>query len=97
MDFSGSENYDDLEEVKSGGRGCFGRLVFLLLSVVAVVILAVVGTALFLSTDLGRLWVLNKINRSITPARLSVSQSGMSVCSVRQSLKVLIIFLLKTV
>lgn len=74
MDFSGSEHYDDFEETKRGGRGCFGRLVLFLVSLVAVLILVVGGVAIFLSTDLGRLWVINKINRAITPAHLSVDK-----------------------
>lgn len=73
MDFSGSESYEDTNDGKLREKpGCFFRFFRFIFISAAVVIFAVGGIAFFLTTDLGRLWVLNKVNRGIAPAHLAV-------------------------
>ncbi len=100
MDFSDSGHYSDFDDEKKGGRrGCLGWLTVFLVALVGVVALVVGGIALFLATDLGRLWALNKINRAIAPAHLAVEQwdvglfgaaklEGVAYLSPEQGLKV---------
>jgi len=74
MDFSDIEKFEDKEESADRSRpGCFGVLLRFLLISLTVAAAAVALIAYMLTTDLGRLWLLNKINRSIAPAHLQIA------------------------
>lgn len=74
MDFSGSETYDDRsDEGEAPQRGCLGQMLRFVCVVLALAALVATVCAYLLTTDLGRLWLLGRINRAIAPARLSVA------------------------
>ncbi|MDA3927083.1 MAG: hypothetical protein PF904_20605 [Kiritimatiellae bacterium] len=75
MDFSDIDKFeenDDPSERKH--RGCFTSLFRFFLISAAVIAAVLTLVAWFLTTDLGRLWLLNKINHSIAPAHLRISE-----------------------
>jgi hypothetical protein len=75
MDFSGSEIYEDNEVFEDEtNKGCLGWFLRIFLSLLALLLVVGALCAYFLTTDLARIWLLNRVNRSIRPARINLEK-----------------------
>ncbi|MDD2599575.1 MAG: hypothetical protein PHO37_10160 [Kiritimatiellae bacterium] len=73
MDFSDIGSFEEKEELSERGRrGCFGSLLRFLLISLTLAAGVLVLAAYFLTTDLGRHWLLERVNRVIAPSLLSI-------------------------
>ncbi len=80
MDFSDIDKFDDRTDSAECERsGCFGSVMRFGMIATGLVLAAAVLLAYALTTDLGRLWLLNKVNRSIAPAQLRIETWQMGI------------------
>jgi len=82
MDFSDRDDFEEPDGATSRrSRGCFGSLLRFFLICTALIVGGVVLVAWFFTTDLGGLWLLDRINRSIAPSHLSVTECETALLS----------------
>ncbi|MFA7171922.1 MAG: hypothetical protein WC340_00670 [Kiritimatiellia bacterium] len=82
MDFSDIGSFEEQEELtERGRRGCFGSLSRLLLILLVFAAGLPVLLAYLLTTDLGRHWLLDRVNRAIAPSQLSIEGWQLGVWS----------------
>jgi len=82
MDFSDRDKFEDPDgAISRRSRGCFGSLLRFFLICTALIVGGVALVAWFFTTDLGGLWLLNRINRSIAPSHLRITECKTALLS----------------